>query len=87
VTVRYSNGPIISQKDDPDLEDYRVLAWFRGENALWEPQKGTMINTPAIVSGGFGHGRVISVSPHPEYTEVLHPIITGSIRWVAGQEK
>jgi len=86
VTVRYHNGPIISPKADTDLEDYRVLAWFRSENALWEPQKGTMINTPAIVSGGFGEGRVISVSPHPESTEALHPIIANSIRWVAGME-
>lgn len=87
VTVRYSNGPIISRKDHPDLEDYRVLAWFRSENGLWEPQQGTMIDTPAIVSGGFGNGRVISVSPHPEYTEALHPIITGAIRWVADQAR
>ena len=86
VTVRYHNGPIISPGQDPGLEDYRVLAWFRSENGLWEPQKGTMINTPAIVSGSFGAGRVISVSPHPESTEALHPIIANSIRWVAGKE-
>lgn len=85
VVVRYHNGPIISPKEAPDLEDYRVLAWFRSETGLWEPQKGTMVNTPAIVSGGFGKGRVISVSPHPESTEALHPIVAGSIRWVAGE--
>jgi hypothetical protein len=44
-----------------------------------------MINTPAIVSGSFGKGRVISVSPHPEATESLHSIIENSIRWVAGE--
>ncbi len=86
VMVRYHNGPIISPKADASLEDYRVLAWFRSENGLWEPQKGTMINTPAIVSGGFGEGKVISVSPHPESTEALHPIIANSIRWVAARE-
>jgi glutamine amidotransferase-like uncharacterized protein len=87
VVVRYHNGPIISPKQQPDLEDYRVLAWFRSETGLWEPQKGTMIDTPAIVSGGFGDGRVISVSPHPESTEALYPIIEGSLRWVAGEEQ
>ncbi|MEM7011614.1 MAG: succinylglutamate desuccinylase/aspartoacylase family protein [Verrucomicrobiota bacterium] len=83
--VRYCNGPIISPKKLDELDDYRVLAWFRSENGLWEPQKGTMINTPAIVSGTFGRGRIMSVSPHPEKTPALHPIIAESIRWVASQ--
>lgn len=82
--VRYANGPIISPKGREELEEYSVLAWFRSENGLWEPQKGTMINTPAIVSGKFGKGRVISVSPHPESTESLHSILRKSIRWAAG---
>ena len=81
--VRYANGPIISPKGNPALGDYKVLAWFRSENGLWEAQKGTMINTPAIVSGVFGGGRVVSVSPHPELTPALHPIITQTIRWAA----
>ena len=85
--VCYSNGPIISPKGMENLEDYEVLAWFRSENGLWEPQKGTMINTPAIVSGKFGKGRVMSVSPHPETTEALHSIIENSIRWVGEKEK
>lgn len=81
--VRYANGPIISPKELQELEDYEVLAWFRSENGLWKPQEGTMINTPAIVSGKFGRGRVVSVSPHPEFTPSLHPILTQTIRWTA----
>ncbi len=80
--VRYANGPIIAPKKLDSLEDYEVLAWFRSEVVLWKAQKGTMINTPAIVSGSFGRGRVISISPHPERTPSFHPIITRSIRWV-----
>ncbi len=81
--VKYCNGPIISPNDLEELEDYKVLAWFRSESGLWEPQEGTMVDTPAIVSGKFGGGRIISVSPHPENTEALHSIITESIRWTA----
>lgn len=81
--VRYANGPIISPKGNQALEDYEVLAWFRSETGLWEAQKGTMIDTPAIVSGCFGKGRIISMSPHPEKTPSLHPIITQTIRWTA----
>ncbi len=82
--VRYANGPIISPKGLELLDDYRVLAWYRSENGLWKPQKGTMVNTPAIVSGAYGKGRVMSVSPHPESTPSLHSIIENSLRWVAG---
>ncbi|MDA7921818.1 BPL-N domain-containing protein, partial [Verrucomicrobiales bacterium] len=81
--VRYANGPIITRHGSEALEDYQVLAWFRSENSLWEKQKGTMINTPAIISGRFGKGRVVSVSPHPELTPELHPIIIQAIRWGA----
>ena len=49
VGVRYQNGPIVSAKHLSGLKPYTVLAWFRSEKVLYPPQKGTMINTPAIV--------------------------------------
>lgn len=83
VEVRYQNGPIVSPKRSPRLDDYTVLAWFRSEQVLYPPQKGTMIDTPAIVSGAFGRGRVVSISPHPESTKGLEAIVVNSVRWVA----
>jgi putative intracellular protease/amidase len=82
VEVTYQNGPIVSPKDDPDLPPYTPLAYFRSEQVRYEPQRGTMIDTPAIVTGTFHRGRVIAISPHPEATDSLHPIITESIRWI-----
>ncbi len=38
----------------------------------------------AIVAGQFHEGRVIAISPHPEATDSLHPIVTESIRWITG---
>jgi len=81
--VRYSNGPIISPADHPELDDYLPLAYYRSEKVLYEPQRGTMVDTPAIVSGNFGEGRVISISPHPETVAALESIIADSVRWVA----
>ncbi len=84
-TVRYHNGPIVSPMwagwNDPLLPDYTVLAYFRTETGLSPPQKGTMINTPAIVAAPFGRGRVVSISPHPESTPGLEEMIEFSIRW------
>lgn len=83
VEVRYHNGPIVSPKNDPNLAPYTTLAHFRSEQVLYPPQKGTMVDTPAIVSGTYGKGRVISISPHPESSPALHPIFTASLRWLA----
>ena len=84
-TVRYHNGPIVSPLNDPLLPDYTVLAHFRTEVGLYPPQKGTMVNTPAIVSASFGRGRVVSISPHPEATNGLKSMIGTSIRWANGK--
>jgi glutamine amidotransferase-like uncharacterized protein len=83
--VRYHNGPIVSPMNDPLLPDYTVLAYFRSEVGLYPPQKGTMINTPAIVTAPFGRGRVVSISPHPESTAGLKSMIGTSIRWANGK--
>ena len=81
--VRYHNGPIVSPRGFEGLEPYTVLGWFRTEKVLYPPQKGTMINTPAIVSGDYGAGKVISISPHPESTEGLQSMLTSAIEAVA----
>jgi len=83
VDVRYQNGPIVSPKNSSDLKPYTVLAWFRSEKVLYPPQKGTMINTPAIVRGEFGNGQVISISPHPEATQGLESMLAKAVKAVA----
>jgi predicted deacylase/glutamine amidotransferase-like uncharacterized protein len=83
VVVSYHNGPIVSPKNLAGLEAYQVLAHFRSEQVLYPPQKGTMINTPAIVEGRFGKGRVIAISPHPEATKGLESIIDAAVKAIA----
>ena len=83
--VRYHNGPIVSPAGFDGIPDYRVLAWFRSEVAHYEPQKGTMVNTPAIITGSFGQGRVLSISPHPESSRDLRPMVARGIQWVCGK--
>jgi len=84
--VHYQNGPIISRHEAEKLDDYTPLAWFRTEQVRYEPQRGTMVNTPAIVSGRFGEGRVISISPHPEMDRSLESMIVNAVHWVTGRE-
>ena len=79
-SVRYQNGPIISPAKNHRLGDYRVLAHFRSENYRYDQQKGTMIDTAAIVYAHYGDGIVFSVSPHFESTPAMESLIWKVIR-------
>jgi len=83
VTVRYQNGPIVSRGHATDLPETTALAWFRSEVVRYEPQRGTMVDTPAILTADFGEGRVVSISPHPEGTPGLESVITHAVRWAS----
>ena len=85
IAVRYHNGPVMSAADAEDLPDYEVLAWFRSEVSHYEPQIGTMENTPAIIATRFGKGRVLCISPHPEATKGLRPLLASGLRWALRQ--
>lgn len=83
VEVAYSGGPILSPAGNADLPQYVTLALFRTEICKYEPQRGTMIDTPAIVAATFGRGRVVLFSPHPEMTRGLEPLVRRAILTVA----
>ncbi len=83
VEVSYHNGPIVSPKPSTELPPYTVLAYFRSEQTLYPPQTGTMVDSPAIVSGICGDGQVISISPHPEATAGLESMAITAVRAVA----
>ena len=84
--VRYQNGPIMSPMGVKGLGAFRTLANFRSEVSKYEPQKGTMVNTPAIIAGEFGQGRVLCISPHPESSKALHALVQNAIRWTARRD-
>ena len=69
IGLRYANGPILSPAGKENLPEYVPLAIFRTEISKYDPQKGTMIDTPVIVASQFGTGRAIAISPHPRAIE------------------
>ena len=85
--VTYQNGPIVSVGKNTELPEWTTLAWFRSEVSKYDAQKGTMVNTPAIITAPFGAGRVVCVSPHPEATPGLESVILNAIQYVANREK
>jgi hypothetical protein len=46
-----------------------------------------MPNTPAMIAGTFGQGRVLCFSPHPEYTEPLQGMIARAVTWAAKRHR
>ncbi|MFP6866280.1 MAG: succinylglutamate desuccinylase/aspartoacylase family protein [Roseibacillus sp.] len=87
IPVRYHNGPIVSPANHEGLPGYQVLAHFRSEVARYETQKGTMVDTPAIIASNFGKGRVLCISPHPESSKELRPLVARGIQWTARSGK
>jgi glutamine amidotransferase-like uncharacterized protein len=83
VDVLYHNGPVIKSAELPDLEKFEPLAYFRTELAENDTPKGLMVDSPAIVAGHFGKGRVICISPHPEQTPGLESLVEKALLWVA----
>jgi hypothetical protein len=82
VNVLYDNGPILKPAGRPELEAFETLAYFRTELAKNETPAGLMLNSPAIVAGRFGKGRVICFSPHPEQTKGLESFVEKAAFWV-----
>jgi len=80
--VLYANGPIIKPAGSKLLDDYVTLAHFRTELAENDSPKGVMVNSPAIVAGRFGKGRVICFSPHPEQSDKLAGFVLRAAAWV-----
>jgi predicted deacylase len=82
-TILYANGPILKPAEVESIPDFEPLAYFRTELAEHDTPKGIMVNSPAIVAGHFGKGRVICSSPHPEQTTGLEDFVPKAIQWLA----
>lgn len=83
--VRYHNGPLFVPAGNAAIPDYEPLALFRTEIAENDSPPGIMINTPAMVRGQFGKGRVLVSSPHPEQTAGLESFAGNALRWVTAK--
>jgi hypothetical protein len=81
-SIRYQNGPIFSPGGKPQFPTYKPIAFFRSENGIYEPQKNTMIGSPAAMTSKFGDGRVLAISPHFESTKGRESVILCAIDYV-----
>jgi glutamine amidotransferase-like uncharacterized protein/predicted deacylase len=83
--IKYANGPILAPANSDDIPDFQPLAFYRTEIAENDSPKGVMVNSPAVVSGSFGKGRVVCFGPHPEQTPGLEAMLWRSLLWAANR--
>jgi hypothetical protein len=83
--VTYHNGPLLVPAENPEISDFEPLTYFRTEVAKNGSPAGIMVNSPAMVRGTCGKGRVLVSSPHPEQTEGLEAFAEKAVRWVAAK--
>ncbi len=82
--VRYANGPVFNPAEDAAIGDFEPLAHFRSELAKNGAPVGAQVNSPAMVIGSYGKGRVLCSSPHPEQQAGMEPFVERAVRWIAG---
>jgi glutamine amidotransferase-like uncharacterized protein len=84
--VRYANGPVMEPAGSEAIPDFEVVAVFATEIAENDAPPGIQTGSPAILRGAFGRGRVVGISPHPEGTDGLRPIVPKLLRWAARKQ-
>ncbi|GAA5133839.1 hypothetical protein GCM10023213_04430 [Prosthecobacter algae] len=82
--IRYANGPVFNPAGDEAIPDFEPLAFFRSELAENGSPKGAQVNSPAMVAGSYGKGRLLCSSPHPEQQAGMEAFILKAVQWVAG---
>lgn len=82
--IRYANGPVFDPAGDPAIGDFEPLAFFRSEFAKNGAPEGAQVNSPAMVMGNYGQGRVLCSSPHPEQQAGMEHFVERAVRWLAG---
>lgn len=82
--IRYANGPVFNPAGDDAIGDFEPLAYFRSELAKNGAPVGAQVNSPAMVIGSYGKGRVLCSSPHPEQQAGMEPFVEKAVRWIAG---
>ena len=80
----YSLGPISIQEKDWQNSSAKTLALFK--NSSTQPMEPTnkMFNSPAIIFGNHGKGKVVATSFHPEVYKNTNNIVFGCINLVTG---
>lgn len=82
--IRYSQGPIVRPGKSVGENFAKTLAIYKGNITPLNRRGIDMYDTPAIIYGEYGKGKVIATSFHPEYYTNTRHIWLGCVYAVTG---
>lgn len=82
--MRYSHGPVARPGKQPGEGWGEVLGVYKSTVGPIGKRGGDFFDTPAIIHGRFGKGKVIATSFHPESLEATHDFALGCVYAVTG---
>lgn len=82
--IRYSQGPIVKRGASVGEEFAKTLAVYKGNITPRNRRGIDMYDTPAMIYGKYGKGKVIATSFHPESYADTRPIWLGCVYAVTG---
>ena len=82
--IRYSQGPIVKPGKTVGENFAKTLAIYKGNITPLNRRGVDMYDTPAIIYGEYGKGKVIATSFHPEYYSNTRHIWLGCVYAVTG---
>jgi len=88
--MTYRSGPLLeptSPEAVPDCHDLKVLATYAGSviESSKAPEPFPMQGRPAALMAGYGKGRFVVTSFHPEHYPLTRDVIFGTIRVLTGR--
>ena len=84
--LHYGNGPLFLRAQKDRVPDYREFAFYRTGIARGGARVETMVDTPAIIGGSYGKGRVVASSGHTGWSKGLEHFFSRYVLWASGRE-
>ena len=83
--VRYSGGPLVFPvKSGAKGGEGKTLGIFKTASARNVENEKRFFNSPAVIYGTYGKGKIIATSFHPEYWDSNHQLMLGCFYAVTG---
>ncbi len=79
--IAYANGPLLEPTESRTLAAVTPLARFSSDISSGTPLEGTMPGTLGAVRTTYGKGRVVLISPHPEFTDGGADLLRQLVTW------
>ena len=85
--IRYSGGPVPVPSTPVPEADVKVIATYAGDiNTMGGADRKSMANSPAVIAGTYGKGRLFATTVHPEVDVNDHEILRCAFKYVSGRE-